>query len=337
MKAKLKTKKALGAISFTIEGSKGDQVDYVDAERLQRDDLVSFLPFTYGTKGKTCRIEYRVGGLICLSELLKTPLPPLGLCLCLQSFLQLMRDCEENNLMRQRVAVELDKVFFDSAKRQLRFVYAPLHSFASSATGLNGALVSLCEQALVPASELWLRDAALDYSRRTPIITGIEFGAFLKSLGILPGCNTASPHMSSEATDGSYLRLTDSLDDRTRHGFDFVSNQVQARACEEGRDPLSSELRDWGLVRLSNGACWTLGFAELLIGRESSCGVCLQDVQGLSRKHAAIGVTRGGCTVRDLNSTNGVLVNGCRIAPSQTVLLRLGDRLTLGSEDFEIH
>jgi hypothetical protein len=58
---------------------------------------------------------------------------------------------------------------------------------------------------------------------------------------------------------------------------------------------------------------------------------------GVSRHHARI--ERRGKTLHiiDLNSTNGTYVNGRRLAPQQTYLLRAGDEIRLGGLELNIY
>ncbi len=71
------------------------------------------------------------------------------------------------------------------------------------------------------------------------------------------------------------------------------------------------------------------------IGRSRDCDIVLDDV-GISRHHAEIRPGHAGWTVRDLGSTNGVLVNGEEAREEQQ--LHSGDRVGLGSTEivFEV-
>jgi hypothetical protein len=70
---------------------------------------------------------------------------------------------------------------------------------------------------------------------------------------------------------------------------------------------------------------------RLTIGRAQGNGITVAD-PFLSGKHAAFTYKDGTCTVEDLNSTNGTLVNGGKLeAP---VGLRDGDRIHIGQLDF---
>jgi pSer/pThr/pTyr-binding forkhead associated (FHA) protein len=76
-----------------------------------------------------------------------------------------------------------------------------------------------------------------------------------------------------------------------------------------------------------------LGSGSLLIGRLPECDVYLQD-NLVSRMHARISVQEGGVVLEDLHSSNGVYVNGLRIA--HNVALREGDRILIGTVEISL-
>lgn len=333
MKFKLKEKRGVGVLSLVVEGGKGDEIDYVDAERVRTGGIASFVPLSYEKKGKVYQLVYQVRGLMSLAEMLKMPLEPQQFRVLLTSFLRLVLDCEKSQLMRQRVAFDPDKILYDRAGWTLRFVYVPLQSFVSSATNMNTALMYVCEHALVRPGDLELRAAVLDYARRTAIVTGIEFASFLQQRGVtLPENMVSGNDFRSDLGQPSVP--TDHLDSRTKHGLDFVSTQKK-KACQ-GDDAGQAGQRGCTLIRVSTGASWALPEGSFVIGRAPECELILSDVKGLSRRHAALTVSGSSCLVRDLGSTNGVLVNGLRIPVALDTPVRQGDRLTLGNEDFEV-
>jgi hypothetical protein len=75
--------------------------------------------------------------------------------------------------------------------------------------------------------------------------------------------------------------------------------------------------------------------AGAVVGRSRDCEIVLEDA-GISRRHAEIRPGRGGWTIADLGSTNGVIVNGEEISGLQR--LQSGDRIGLGSTEvvFEV-
>jgi pSer/pThr/pTyr-binding forkhead associated (FHA) protein len=66
--------------------------------------------------------------------------------------------------------------------------------------------------------------------------------------------------------------------------------------------------------------------ADVTLGRDSESTVALAD-PGVSRFHARIVRTGNSHVLVDMESTNGVSVNGVRVSE---VTLRAGDRLVLG-------
>jgi uncharacterized RDD family membrane protein YckC len=81
------------------------------------------------------------------------------------------------------------------------------------------------------------------------------------------------------------------------------------------------------LVQESNGAReFELVDLEVNIGRELDNTLRLSD-PSISRHHAVVRRVDGGYEIQDLDSSNGVLVNGTKVT---TAALQDGDRLTLG-------
>ncbi len=86
---------------------------------------------------------------------------------------------------------------------------------------------------------------------------------------------------------------------------------------------------------LSNGERVILEGDSLKIGRQASCQVVFND-SNVSREHAQMRRTADGWKVLDLNSTNGVKINGQKFVAEQ--LLVNGDELAFGTSTarFEI-
>lgn len=72
-----------------------------------------------------------------------------------------------------------------------------------------------------------------------------------------------------------------------------------------------------------------LADGEILIGRGPDCHIVVRDPL-VSRHHAKIARAYGGYFVEDLNSTNGVMVNGRRVNKQ---MLKYGDRVQIGTHD----
>ena len=72
---------------------------------------------------------------------------------------------------------------------------------------------------------------------------------------------------------------------------------------------------------------------EFAVGRNASCQLSLDDPL-VSRRHALLRVTVDTVTVEDLESRNGVIVNGKRISGRHS--LAAGDRITIGGQELTL-
>jgi len=72
----------------------------------------------------------------------------------------------------------------------------------------------------------------------------------------------------------------------------------------------------------------------LLIGRHPDCDVILKNSGKISRKHCCVALVDNRFVVRDLDSMNGVWVNGKRV--NHTASLRTGDELMIGDLPFTL-
>jgi hypothetical protein len=77
----------------------------------------------------------------------------------------------------------------------------------------------------------------------------------------------------------------------------------------------------------NTGKIYPLEVSEIVIGREASNGVAINDAE-VSRKHAKLSLHGSAYVIQDLGSTNGTFVNGLRITSSQ--VLNPGDTVSFG-------
>ena len=77
------------------------------------------------------------------------------------------------------------------------------------------------------------------------------------------------------------------------------------------------------------GATFSLEGDQIIIGRDSSSGVAINDAE-VSRKHARLSFQGGKYVLEDLGSTNGTFVNGQRLA--SPVVLKSGDVVSCGEQ-----
>jgi predicted component of type VI protein secretion system len=79
------------------------------------------------------------------------------------------------------------------------------------------------------------------------------------------------------------------------------------------------------LVALDGGPDIPTGREPIIVGRHPLCDVRLPSIR-VSRRHCCLTEVDGEVAVRDLGSTNGTLINGCRVDAGR---LRPGDVLTI--------
>jgi hypothetical protein len=90
-------------------------------------------------------------------------------------------------------------------------------------------------------------------------------------------------------------------------------------------EPVESPSRSKAIL-VGAGKRTVLGGARILIGRSRECDIQLDD-PNTSRRHAEVRREGNGWVVADLGSTNGIKVNGSRVAEAE---LHPGDEVTLG-------
>jgi DNA repair exonuclease SbcCD ATPase subunit len=111
----------------------------------------------------------------------------------------------------------------------------------------------------------------------------------------------------------------------------FVSGGPAASAADDCRAVPGTAYRAAALIKIDGSRVTThaLG-ARTRIGRSTSCELHL-DSSSVSRYHALVMVGPRYTVIEDLNSTNGVLVNGRRV---KRITLNDGDTLTIGDTYF---
>jgi pSer/pThr/pTyr-binding forkhead associated (FHA) protein len=87
------------------------------------------------------------------------------------------------------------------------------------------------------------------------------------------------------------------------------------------------------LLALTDGPSILLDKPILLLGRHGECDIQLNS-RKVSRRHCCIAQVQDYLVVRDLGSTNGVRINGQRVAEGK---LKAGDELTVGNFRYQVY
>ena len=86
------------------------------------------------------------------------------------------------------------------------------------------------------------------------------------------------------------------------------------------------------LVALNDGPNILIDKPILLLGRHPECDIQI-DSRKISRRHCCIAQVDDYLVVRDLDSTNGIRINGVRVLEGK---LRTGDELTVGNTRYRV-
>jgi predicted component of type VI protein secretion system len=86
------------------------------------------------------------------------------------------------------------------------------------------------------------------------------------------------------------------------------------------------------LVALNDGPSILVDKPILLLGRHPECDIQI-DSRKISRRHCCIAQVHDYLVVRDLDSTNGIRINGVRVVEGK---LKPGDELTIGNHRYRV-
>jgi len=130
---------------------------------------------------------------------------------------------------------------------------------------------------------------------------------------------------------GQELQFSDeSADGKTQY---VASDEIARLAAEPSSPPLRGAPSGGRLVSLVDGKEYPVGPGGVTIGRDAGSDVVVAERQ-VSRKHALVAPTPRGYEIQDLSS-NGVFVNGSRVAKAQ--ILGRSDVIRVGTEEFRFH
>lgn len=135
--------------------------------------------------------------------------------------------------------------------------------------------------------------------------------------------------VAAAAPPASAAPVVDPFSDEDPLAADVPAPAPAAAAPAEPPAPAAPATR-WVLVWPAGEV--PIGDAALVIGRSKDCDVSLAD-GNVSRRHAELSRSGEGFAIRDLDSTNGTLLNGRRI---QREPVAEGDEITVGTSTLRI-
>jgi len=112
----------------------------------------------------------------------------------------------------------------------------------------------------------------------------------------------------------------------------FTDSHSRVSKSPGGTAPASSEQVGTLSLIVEGGKSYNFSSGKIRIGRDSECDLPLDHLM-VSRIHCEIDFSSDEIRIKDLNSTNGIYVNGEKVSSAK---LRLGDRLTIGENGPEL-
>lgn len=334
---KVKIKSTRRGVRVRGEATGSEVLIYPEAECVKQGCDATLLSFSYARRKKGYQFEYHAGTGRPLREMLSAPIPREYFEPMLISFLDLARVCDMNGLSMQRVSFDVDHVLFDPAKYSLRFVYMPVRGATERVSSPLEALEKLARNACFDdAHAQELAHRVLDYVLRSAIFSWTDYESFLRLQGVLE--IEEGGRRDTSLLDG---RVAVPADCRDRHGFDFMSHASEHSRPESQPKPAHelpahAAITAHVLRRALDGYEWPLKAGSNLIGTSKGCDIRLAGIEGVSRQHAALQVSDNGIKIMDMNSTNGVTVNGRRIPAGVPVVLQKGDRIHIAHALFTV-
>lgn len=113
---------------------------------------------------------------------------------------------------------------------------------------------------------------------------------------------------------------------------------ARARARDQARFVSAGSGQRYRVLYQKSGQAWktmVLPEREMIIGRGEDVDLFI-DGEEVSRHHAVLTVADGKLVLRDLNSTNGTILEGVQLAPGKEALVRVGQTIQIGEFNFQI-
>lgn len=173
--------------------------------------------------------------------------------------------------------------------------------------------------------------AVIDVTPTGSFIRPGEDGGGVRINGMLLTNPTPLLHGDKIDVAGQEMRFSD---DSTEGKTQYVSSEEVARLAERPSSPPIRGAPTGGrLVSLVDGKEYPVGPGGVSIGRDAASDIVVAERQ-VSRKHAVVAPSPRGYEIQD-HSSNGVYVNGSRVAKAQ--ILNRSDVIRVGTEEFRFH
>ncbi len=164
--------------------------------------------------------------------------------------------------------------------------------------------------------------AELQEERRLLWIAGAAAGALALLVGALMGRRLRLRRQALRRSDAELAAARAGLE----RGAATFADVILLGEGPDGRE-LRLKINGRALARSDDGQ---------VIGRASAEADYVLTLDSVSRRHARLRVEGGAMTIEDLNSLNGVSVDGVELPPGEKRVVQDGARLTLGGAELQV-
>lgn len=212
MKIKTEKNRREKSEQLVIRTTKGEKLDYAQAEVLKNACNSSVLPFSYEAdkQGET-RFIYDITALAPLQTYLKAELS-------LPQFRSMLEDvrasvawCSAEGLDATRLFFDHQHVYLDTRSNRLCFAYLPAHGLPADRATAMDLLRFIADRASFVCKENDVDAASLlDYLKRQTVFSAIDFKLFLESTAFKK--DAVAPAMAFSKTDVAQPRASEASD-----------------------------------------------------------------------------------------------------------------------------
>lgn len=211
--------------TLTVKTTKGEKLEYAQAELLHQGTIDSFLPFSYEEEKDGVLFSYDTTDLVQMKTYLKAKLSLNQFHSLLNDVITVVECCGNNNLLYTNMLFELDRVFLDPEKNKVRFAYIPASGMKEARSTISDFLrlvatqvTFICEEDRMHAHDL------IDFLQRQTVFSLVDFESYIDR-----------GQMKRREDIGLEAISTEEPERNESKGFDFLKTQANSVSSREVR------------------------------------------------------------------------------------------------------
>lgn len=327
----------------------------------QMNSLPFLLPVEYIEKMAGCDVIYSAGGLISLPKYLRQARINLNMAIkILRGICDTVTRVKENGLYSDNLSYVPDHIFIDAQSVELKMVLLPFETGVQTAPALKALLLTLSSELMAPDYDAAGHMKEIAEYCGQPDFKLVSFFALLDELTKFykPAKRKKEKRQKNgrsfwnklfhkkekiaeqpDASGGSDMAGSQTVT-RKRSGTELLLPDDEKGITTATADPAIIKTAA-KMVRLTisiNGMTSETEISSFpcVLGRSPmDANVILQD-SGVSRKHAVIDWSDGGFFIYDLGSSNGLILNGAKLAPKAGQPIANGDIIKIGRVEIRV-